>query len=115
MKLQVHDTYEKDKEITTNFKPVNGEDVINKSYLDEKLGKTDGQLSYIERDYIEFKLQYNKQPVEDVLIQRAVKTTIQVLYGRIVFDNFQNVDDVLKDFLFTTSRPKVEEVNDDIQ
>ena len=35
-KLQVHDTYEKDEKITTNFEAVDNEDVINKSYLDSK-------------------------------------------------------------------------------
>ena len=37
----------------------------------------DGHISYIEKDYNEFKLQYNKQNVEDILIQRTVKTTIK--------------------------------------
>ena len=65
--------------------------------------KIDGHLSKLEKDYNEFKLQYNKQNVEDILIQRAVKTTIQVLYDRGLFDNFQNAEEVLKDFLFTTN------------
>ena len=51
LKLEVHDTYKKDEKITTNFKPVNDEDVINKSFLDEKLKKVDGHISYIEKDY----------------------------------------------------------------
>ena len=37
LKLEVHDTYKKDEKITTNFEAVNNEDVINKSFLDEKL------------------------------------------------------------------------------
>ena len=80
--------------------------------------KIDGHISYIEKDYNEFKKQYNKQSVEDVLIQRAVKTTIQILYDKGLFDNFQNAQEVLKDFLFTTRRrPDLEKVNDndDIQ
>ena len=76
-KLEVHDTYKKDEKITTKFKAVDDEDVINKAYLDEKLIKIDGHISYLEKNYNEFKLQYNKQNVEDILIQRAVKTTIQ--------------------------------------
>ena len=63
-----------------------------------------GHLSNLEKDYNEFKLQYNKQSVEEILIQRAVKTTIQILYDRGLFDNFQNAEEVLKDFLFTTRR-----------
>ena len=39
IKLEVHDTYKKDEKITTNFEPIDNEDVINKAYLDEKLKK----------------------------------------------------------------------------
>ena len=35
-KLEVHDTYKKDEKITTNFEPVDNEDVINKGHLDSK-------------------------------------------------------------------------------
>ena len=80
LKLEVHDTYKQDEKITTNFEAVDNEDVINKSYLDSKLMKIDGHLSKLEKQYNEFKLQYNKQNVDDILIQRAVKTTIQILY-----------------------------------
>ena len=41
LKLKVHDTYKKDEKITTNFKAVDDEDVLNKAYLDEKLKKID--------------------------------------------------------------------------
>ena len=104
LKLEVHDTYKKDEKITTNFKPVDNEDVINKAYLDEKLLKLDGRLSKLEKDYNEFKQKYNKQSVEEILIQRAVKTTIQILYDKGLFDNYANADKVLEDFLFTTRR-----------
>ena len=104
LKLEVHDTYKKDEKITTKFEAVDDEDVINKGFLDEKLKKIDGHISYLEKDYNEFKIQYNKQSVEDILIQRAVKTTIQILYDKGLFDNFQNAEEVLKDFLFTTRR-----------
>ena len=80
LKLEVYDAYKKDEKPTTNFEPVDVLDVINKGYLDSKLLKIDGHLSKLEKDYNEFKLQYNKQNVEDILIQRAVKTTIQILY-----------------------------------
>ena len=104
LKLTVHDTYKKDEQLTTNFESVDNSDVINKSYLDEKLLKIDGHLPKLEKDYNEFKLQYNKQNVEDILIQRAVKTTLQILYDKGLFDKFQNADKVLEDFLFTTGR-----------
>ena len=104
LKLEVHDTYKKDEKLTTNFESVDDSDVINKAYLDEKLVKINGHISKLEKDFNEFILQYNKQDVEDILIQRAVKTTIQILYDRGLFDNFQNAEEVLKDFLFTTRR-----------
>ena len=116
LKLEVHDAYIKDEKLTTNFKPVDNEDVFNKASLDEKLLKIDGHLSNLEKDYNEFNSQYNKQNVEDILIQRAVKTTIQILSDRGLFDNFQNAEEVLNDFLFPTRRkPDLEKVNDDVQ
>ena len=102
-KLEVHDTYKKDDKITTDFEAVDDKDVINKGYLDEKLLKINGHLSKLEKDYNEFKLQYNKQNIEHILIQRAVKTTIQILYDKSLFDNHVNADRVLEDFSFTTT------------
>ena len=117
LKLEVHDTYKKDEKLTTNFEPTDDSDVINKAYLDSKLLKIDGHLSKLEKDYNEFKIQYNKQSVEDILFQRAVKTTLQILYDKGLFDNFANADKVLEDFLFTTRRrgDLSEEVNDVVQ
>ena len=116
LKLEVHDTYKEDEKITTNFKVVNDEDVINKGYLDEKLVKIDGHISILEREYNEFKLQNQKQSVEEILIQRAVKTTIQILYDKVLFDGFPNADNVSKDFVFTKRcRPDLEEVSYVIQ
>ena len=60
--------------------------------------KIDGHLSKLEKDNNEFKLQYNKQNIEDILIQRAVKTTIQILYDKGFFDNYAIADKVLEDF-----------------
>ena len=116
LKLEVHDTYKKDEKITTIFEPINNSDVINKGYLDGKLLKISGHLSKLEKDFNEIKLQYNKQNIEEILIQGAAKTTIQILYDKGLFDNFQNADKVLEDFLFTTRRRgDLEEVNDEIQ
>ena len=88
MKLKVHDTYKRYQKITTNFEAVNDEDVVNKPYLDEKTSKIAGHLAFSEKDYNEFKLQYNKQSVEEILAQRAVNTTIQILYDEGLFDFF---------------------------
>ena len=104
LELKVHNTYKKDEKLTTNFEPTDNSNVINKAYLDEKLKKIDGHISYIEKHYNEFKLQYNKQSVEDILIQRAVKIPIQIIYDKGLFDNYANADKILEDFLFTTRR-----------
>ena len=98
LKLEIHDTYKKDEKISTNSETVDNEDVINKSYLYSKLLKIDGHLSKLEKDYNEYKLQYNQQYEEDILIQRAVKTTIQILYDKGLFDNDANADKVLEGF-----------------
>ena len=115
LKFEVHDTDKNDEKLTTNFEPTDSSDVITKAYIDEKLKNIDGHISYIERDYNEFKLQYKKQSVEDILIQRAVKTTIQILYYKGLCDSFQNADKVLEDFLFTTGRRGDLSVNVDIR
>ena len=116
LKLEVHDTYRKYEKLTTNFEAVDNEGFINKGYLDSKLLKLDGHLSKLEKDYNEFKLKYNKQTVEDILIQRAVKTTIQILYDKGLFDSFQNADHVLENFSFTTRKGGgLEEVNNNVQ
>ena len=94
LKLEVHDTYKKDEKITTNFEAVNDENVITKGYLDEKLLKINGHLSKLKKDCNEIKLQYNKQSVEEILVQRALKTTIQILYDKGLFDNYANADKV---------------------
>ena len=80
LKLKVNDSYKKDEKLTTYFEPSNDEEVINKAHLDTNLSKIEGHLSLLEKDFKEFKLLSHKQSVEEALIQRAVKTTIQILY-----------------------------------
>ena len=104
LKLEVDDTYKKDEKIKRNVEPVDNEDVTNKGYLDSKIFKIHGHLSKLEKDYNEFILQYNKQNVEEILVQRAIKTTIQILYDKGLFDNYANADNVQEDFLFVTRR-----------
>ena len=66
LKLQVHDTYRKGQKVTIIFKAVDESDVISKAYLDETLLKINGHISLLEKDYKEFKSQYNKQSVEEI-------------------------------------------------
>ena len=73
LKLEVHDSYEKDEKITRNFKPVDDSDVINKAYLDEKVLKINAHLSKLEKDYNEFKVQYNKTIARRNFISKSCK------------------------------------------
>ena len=65
-------------------------------------------MSYMEKDYNNFKLHNNKQPINEVLYESAVKTTIQTLYDKGPFDNYDNADEVLKDYLFLKSTKDVD-------
>ena len=96
LKLEVHNSFKKYEKLTTNIESTNDKDDLNKAYLDENLSKTEGSLSFLEKDYNEFNLQYNKQRVEEILIRRAVKTTMQILYDKGLFDSLPNADEVLK-------------------
>ena len=51
------------------------------------------------------------------MIQRAVKTMIQILYDKGLFDKYAIADKVLEGFLFTTRRrgDLSNQVKDDIQ
>ena len=62
--------------------PFNNEHVINKAYLDEKLLKKKRSVINIRKRLQGFKLQYNKQYVEENSNQRAVDTTIQMFYDK---------------------------------
>ena len=97
LKLEVHDIYKKDEKLTTSFKAVKDTDIVSQAYLDEKVIKIPSHLSFLEKDYNEVILPYNKQSVEEILVQRVVKTTIQMLYDKGRFDIFPNADTVLKD------------------
>ena len=72
-------------------------------------------MSLLEKKFKDFKFQYNKQSVEELLNRRAVKTTEQVLFDKGLFDSFPIVDKVFKDYLFVTiRRPDLENVNDGV-
>ena len=102
------------KKLTTIFEASDYGNVINKAYLDEKFFLKKGHLPLLEKDYNEYKSQYNKQSVEEILVQRVVKTTTQILYVRGLFDGFPIADKVSDDFLFVTRRrPDLQKVNDD--
>ena len=54
-------------------------------------------MSFVEKTFIEIQVLSNKKPVEEILIEKAVKTTIRTLYDEGFFDNYDNADEVLKD------------------
>ena len=77
--------------------------------------KINGRISLLEKNFNEFLLNYEKESVEEFLIQRAVKTTIQILYDKSLFDKYANSDKFLEDLLFVTrGRADLEEVNNDV-
>ena len=52
-----------------------------------------------------------KQSEEEALIEKAVKSFIQVLYGKRIFDKYDIAVEVLKDYLLIEKpRPNLEEV-----
>ena len=54
--------------------------------------------------------------MEEVLIQRAVETTIEIPFYEGFFDTFPNADKVLKDLLFVVRRrPELDELDDVVQ
>ena len=73
---------------------------MNKAYLDDKINKIDGHISFIGKEHNDSKLQYNNKSVEEILTHRAVRTTIQILHDEGLFDSFPNADKVLHDFFY---------------
>ena len=59
LKIKIIETFKNDEKLTTTIEAVNDEDVINKAYLNEKLSKKEGHLSFEEKDYTEFKILTN--------------------------------------------------------
>ena len=73
----------------------------------------DGDSSFLEKHYNDYKKHYNKHYVQEILFQRAVKTTIQIIYDKGFFDSLPNADKKLKVFSFVTRRiPDLEELNE---
>ena len=75
LKLKVNDTFERGQKLTTYIEPCDDTDVVNKAYLDTKLSKIEGHFLLKEKEYHQFKF-HNDKHSEDVLIEKALKTTI---------------------------------------
>ena len=90
--------------------------MINKAFLDEILSQIEGHFSNKENEYNEIKSLCNKESVEEILVRRVLKTTIQILFHKWLFDNYDNSDEVSKEFLFVERhRHGLNERNDVIQ
>ena len=72
---------------TTKFEPSKDGDFVNKTYLDTNLSKIEVHVSFIENEYNGFSLPGGKYSVEEILIERTVKTTKQKLHDKRFFDN----------------------------
>ena len=94
LKLKVNDTYKNDEKITTNVEHSYEEDEVYKSCIDTEIFKIECHLSLIEKDYNQCILHNNKQ--SEVLIEKAVKTTVQLLFHEGLFHNYEKADEVLK-------------------
>ena len=75
--------------------------------------RIEGQLSLIEKNYNEWNLRNDKKS-EEVLFGKTVKTKMQILYDKGLFDNYDNADEVLQDYvLIARRRPDLDQIHDD--
>ena len=81
-----------------NFEPLNIENAVNKGYLDTKILEVEAHLSLVEKNSNEFKLHSDKkkQSDDEFLIEKAVKTSIQIPFDEGLIDNYDIVDEVFK-------------------
>ena len=117
LRPKVNETCKEDEKITTNSKPTDNTDVINKGFLDEELYKVKDHISNIPQNYIDFESHVINE--EEILIERSVKTTFQIPYDVGFFGKYDIADDIIKDHLLfevnERGRLDLEEVNDIIQ
>ena len=85
------------KKITIKFEPSNDEDVVIKAYLDTETSKVESHMSYIEKEQKQFS--DLERSIKEVLIEGAVKETIEKLYDKGLFSWFDNAAKVLKSYL----------------
>ena len=86
LNLNVNDTDEEDEKLTIIFEASNDEDVVSETYIDIELSKNEGLVSYIGKQYNEFKLRDDKKS-DDVSFGRAVKMTMEIFSRNGLFDN----------------------------
>ena len=115
LKLEKNDIHREDEKTKTKFEAVNDEDVMDKAYLDTKLAKVKGDISYVEKKYNELK-GYERYK-EEILDEKAVKTTIQIHHDRRLFDKYDFVNEVVNVSLLIEGNERnrlgLRELNDD--
>ena len=84
---------------------------MNKIYLETNLSRIENHLSDIEKEWNEYKRRNDKQSAEEVLIQRIVKSIIQIRYDIGLFDQNNNADE-MKGHLFSERRKFSFQLND---
>ena len=106
------------EKITTNSEPSNPEDFVSKACLDTNLSIIRGHISIKEKNNDEIELHSNKKSEVEFLFEKAVKTTVQKLHDKGLFDSYDNADGVLKDYLLTKvnerRRPDLDPLNDNV-
>ena len=91
-----------EKKKQTNFEHSKKTDVANKAYLDKNFSGVFEHQSCKERTFNHFKKHSNeKQPENEDLIEKAVETTLQLLYDKGLFDNYNNANEILKVYLLS--------------
>ena len=115
IKLKVNETYRKNEKITTKFEPSNDDDIVSKAYLDTKTSKIEGHISFTGTAFNEIKSveRSNKQSDEGFSIERVVKSILQMFHDKGLIDDYDNADEVPKDYpLCERLRLNLEELND---
>ena len=99
LELKVNDTFEEDERITKNFEPSNDEHVVNRAHQNaKKFQSRGGHISFKGKEYKgQFLHNNQKQSDEEFLIERAVKSTIEMLYDKRLHDIYDSADEVWKD------------------
>ena len=99
--MSLQKVFTKDEKLSRKYEPPKDEDAVNKSYLDTKIADVNEHISYIEKSCNNIKKfeRYNKQSDEEFLIERASQTNTQILYDKGFFVKWENLGDVLKDYL----------------
>ena len=115
VKLKVNHTCIEDEKISTNFEISHDKDVINKAYFNKKISKKEGHKSFIEKDWSDIRMHSKKKQSKDVLTEKAVKSTTQILQDKVLVDKQDNADEALKIYALSgKSRFELEKLNDDV-